>query len=311
MSAELSVGVDVGGTSTRVGIVDPSGGIVDLATSATPVGPDAIANHLATEIAAALRRAPGTVATVGVGIPGRVDGTRGVLAMAVNLGITRPVALGTLLEGELGVQVTLGNDVDLAALGAHRHLAAVHGEEVGQSLTYLSIGTGLAIGLVLGGHVHHGHHGAGEIGHVPMPGLDQSCPCGQVGCPETVASGSAMMRAWGRPDADVVALWDAADNSDERAEAVRRRAVEAIVWTLQCTSMVFDPDTIVIGGGVSRLGGRLLHSLTTTLDVRGRQSPFVASYRIAERLRIAPEDAQFGVIGAALVARTDPGAGHL
>jgi glucokinase len=301
-----TVGVDIGGTSTRIGIVDHRGAIVDVVTSPTPRGADAIADHLVTTIGAVVRRSTDPVTSVGVGIPGRVDGRTSVVSMAVNVGIVEPHPLGRRLEQALGLPVALGNDVDLAALGADRSIeatAAADGDAATRSLTYLSIGTGFAIGLVLGGVLHTGQRGAGEIGHVPMPGVTDVCPCGQIGCVETVASGAAMMRAWGRPDADVTALWDAATAGDERALAVRARAIDAIVWTLQCVAMVFDPDTIVIGGGVSQLGGRLLDTLTEAIDRRAAASQLIRSYAIGPRLLVAPPDAQYGVLGAALRAR--------
>ncbi len=299
-STAATVGVDVGGTSTRVGVVDTAGDVVALNTTPTPRGPNEVARHLAAEVESIIERAALRVAGVGVGIPGRVDPRRGDVSMAVNVGIGTSIPLGTMLTTAVGLPVAVGNDVDLAALGADRHLRAGGADPT--SLVYLSVGTGFAVGLVVAGRLHTGQHGAGEIGHVPIPGVHERCPCGQIGCAETVASGAAMLRAWDRA-ADVSALWDAADAGDERAIAVRERAIEAMAWTLQTVSFVFDPETIVIGGGVSKLGGRLVSSLADTLTRRGASSPLIASYDITRRLEIAPVDAQFGVVGAALHAR--------
>lgn len=306
MSGVATVGVDVGGTTTRVGAVDGSGSIVAMSTSPTPRGADAVNAHLSREIAAVIATSEREIAAVGVGIPGRVDPRTGEVSMAVNVGIGAPTPLGSNLSDSLGLRVAVGNDVDLAALGADTHVRATIGPSA--SLTYLSIGTGFAVGLVIDGRLHPGRLGAGEIGHVPMPGVTERCSCGQVGCVETVASGAAMMRAWGRPDSDVVALWDAADRGDELAGAVRERALDAVAWTLQCVAFVFDPDTIVIGGGVSALGARLHDSLAITVGARASASRLVASYAILERLVISPADTQFGVIGAARhAARLDAG----
>jgi predicted NBD/HSP70 family sugar kinase len=218
--------------------------------------------------------------------------------------VAEPVALGDAVEAAVGLPVSLGNDVDLAAVGAHRDVCRRNAGVTAASLAYVSIGTGFAVGLVLGGELHRGARGAGEIGHLPMPGADGVCPCGQVGCVETVASGAAMMRAWGRDDGDVVDLWNAADAGDEDAGRVRRQAVGAIVWAIECTTLLFDPDVVVLGGGVSEVGARLGDAVVGELAALGERSPFIASYDIGARLRIGPRDAQFGVIGAAASARS-------
>jgi glucokinase len=304
MTAALTIGADVGGTSTRVGLVDADGDVVDLVTSATPRGADPVIAHLTSEIRAASTRAGGSAVAVGIGIPGRVDPHTRVLSMAVNLGIGGTVPLGDLVEAAVDLPVALGNDVDLAAVGAHRDACARGTTTAAASLAYVSIGTGFAVGLVLGGELHRGVRGAGEIGHLPMPGGDRPCPCGQIGCVETVASGAAMMRAWGREGSDVFELWDAADGAgDPVASGVREQAIEAIGWAVQCTTLLFDPDIVVLGGGVSALGARLGDAVADELAERGTRSPFVASYAIGQRLHVAPADAQFGVIGAAAWAR--------
>jgi predicted NBD/HSP70 family sugar kinase len=219
--------------------------------------------------------------------------------MAVNLGIHDALALGPALSAGLGLPVTLGNDVDMAAVGVHRHVG-----EPDASLAYFSIGTGFAAGLVLNGRLHRGVGGAGEIGHLPVPGGTARCSCGQIGCAETLASGGAMLRSWGRPDADIESLWDAAAAGDEQAAAIRAGAVGTVAWVIQCTVLLLDVERIVIGGGVTRLGDRLLDPLMDCLRDREAMSPLLPTYAMTERVTLADQNVEYGVIGAASIARS-------
>lgn len=297
--SQYTVGVDVGGTSTRVGLVDPSGSIVRFAASSTPHGPDAVAEHLISEIEAIIGDDRGTVDAIAIGIPGRIDPAAGTASMAVNLGIRDALALGPVLSADLGLPVTLGNDVDMAAVGVHRHIGG-GGKD---SLAYFSVGTGFAAGLVLNGRLHRGVGGAGEIGHLPVPGGTTRCSCGQIGCAETLASGGAMLRAWGRPDADIESLWDAAEAGDDQAAVIRSAAIGTIAWVIQCTVLLLDVERIVIGGGVTRLGDRLLEPLVACLRERDAMSPLLPTYAMTERVSLADQGVEYGVIGAAAAAR--------
>lgn len=293
-----AIGVDVGGTTTRVGIVGADGVTHHLSTTPTPHGPEALTAHLLAEIGAMVLRSGDAARAIGVGLPGRIDAGAGTVAMAVNLGVVEPLPLGGLLADAFALPVALGNDVDLAALGASEHL----GPSVA-NLAYLSIGTGFAAGLVLDGSLHRGAIGAGEIGHLPVPGGNLRCSCGQVGCAETMASGASMLQQWGHGDGDIAALWDAADAGDAVASSIRSRFVDTIAWVTQCTMMMLDVETIAIGGGVSKLGARLLQPLRAELDARAVESALLATYRCADRVVVAPAGVEYGVTGAAIVAR--------
>lgn len=297
MSA-LFVGVDVGATTTRVGLVDTDGSIIRFTTTSTPQGPVAVTKLLATEIEAIIGDTDGEVGAIGVGIPGRVDPAAGTVSMAVNLDVVEPLALGPTLTRGFGVPVIVGNDVDVAAVGVHQHIGGGDG-----SLAYFSIGTGFATGLVLNGQLHRGVGGAGEIGHLPVPGGTARCSCGQTGCAETLASGGAMLRAWGRAGADIEQLWDAADGGDEHAAAIRMAAIDTIAWTVQCTVLFLDVERIVIGGGVTRLDHRLLGPLLDRLRAREAMSPLLPTYEMTDRVMLADLGTEYGVIGAAAIAR--------
>ena len=128
---------------------------------------------------------PARIAAVGVGVPGRVDATTGVVSLALNLG-WEGVPLRAQLEQILGAPTSVANDVRAAAAGlvARRVLGDV------DDLVYVSIGTGISAGVVVDGKLNAGrHHLAGEIGHVVVDDRGPECTCGLRGCLETYAAG--------------------------------------------------------------------------------------------------------------------------
>jgi predicted NBD/HSP70 family sugar kinase len=299
---DVTVGVDVGGTSTRIVVFSDVGEQIDARTSATPVGGRALLDHLGDGITESVAVDSRRLTGVGVGIPGgvAVDGT---VSMALNIGVEQPLALGPLLETRLGVPVHVENDVNAAALGAYVRLGA----GVGSSLAYLSIGTGLAAGFVIGGEIVRGSRGAaGEIGHILLPHGDEPCQCGQVGCIETVASGRALMARMRAAGIDGRAddLWSAADAGHAAAIAIRDEAVAALAWCCQAVLLMLDVDQIVIGGGVGiGLGPRLIDPITAALAEREQRSPFLASIGLSQRLITSPTGIEVGALGADRSAR--------
>ena len=299
---DVTVGVDVGGTSTRIVVFSDVGEQIEARTSATPLGGSALLAHLGDGIADTVGVDSRRLTGVGVGIPGGVAGD-GTVSMALNIGIEQPLPLGPMLSSRLGVPVRVENDVNAAALGAYVRLGCL----TGSSLAYLSIGTGLAAGLVIDGEIVRGSRGAaGEIGHIPLPHGDEPCQCGQIGCVETVASGRALigrMRAagiQGRADD----LWNAADAGNTAAAEIRDQAVAAIAWSCQAMLLMLDVDRIVIGGGVGiGLGHRLIDPIAAALAAREQQSPFLASIGLGQRLLASPTGIEVGALGADRSAR--------
>lgn len=300
MSEHVTVGVDIGGTTTRVVVFSPTGAVVAERHSATPFGGGAVVDHVAAEYALATAGlAP--VRHVGVGIPGRVT-AEGSVAMALNVGIIEPLDLAGELGGRVGVPVVVENDVNAAALAARAELGS------GASLTFVSIGTGFAVGSVVDGAVVRGSTGgAGELGHVPIPGETVPCVCGQLGCIEAIVSGRALSDAAGAiglgSAATVTQLWDAAEAGNPAAVALQARAVVALAWSAQVAVLMLDVDHVVFGGGVSELGERLLDPLRAALAEREARSPWLASVAPSRRLRLAPGNGRLGAVGADLSAR--------
>lgn len=300
LEMKLDVGLDVGATKTLGVAISQDGTIVAEVREQTRLGADGVV-ETATRVFDGLRWATGQPleGTLGVGVPGLVDVDLGAVKHAVNLGVDGEwLLLRDLLSQRLDLPVVVENDVNAAALGA----CALDGAE---DLVYLSIGTGLAAGLVLGGRLRRGAHGAaGEVGHVSVDPFGAACQCGQRGCLETVASGSALTTAWPSPDAPAAeALFSAAASGDRAAIKVRDRLCAGIASAARVLSLTVDPVSIVLGGGVAQVGEPLLLAVRQALRDQAAGSPFLTSLDLAGRVRVVPADYPVAAVGAAMLGR--------
>lgn len=302
MSA-LRLGVDIGGTKVHAVALDDTGAVVAETRLPTGFGAEAVvasAHAAVVQLTERLGVDSRDLDSIGVGVPGRVDPETGHVAHAVNLGL-ESLDLGILLGARLGRAVVVENDVNAAALGAFHLL----GDPRRRSMAYLNLGTGLAAGLVLDGRVWRGARGvAGEIGHISVDPQGELCRCGQRGCLETLASGSALARLWPQgAGAPASALFAAAEGGDADAAAVAARLVGNVAAAVRILVLTVDVDAVVIGGGLSSLGDRLLGQVRARLDADARTSPFLASLALAERVLLVPAGSPVGAVGAALVGR--------
>ncbi|MEJ3404321.1 ROK family protein [Rathayibacter sp. YIM 133350] len=300
----MRLGIDIGGTKTAAIAMDGDGRLSEQVRMPTGFGAGAVV-ETAVDIVQRVTELSGfllaDVHSIGIGIPGAVDSRTGRVSHAVNLGV-EDLALGRALSDRLGIAVRVENDVKAAAVGAH-HLFAQSGTIAGlDSMAYLNLGTGLAAGIVLGGRLLRGGHGvAGEIGHIPIDPLGVQCSCGQIGCVETLASGSAIARMW-PTDAALPArdLFDAADAGDASALEVRERFFDGVAAAVRILVLTADVDAVVIGGGLSALGTPLIDGVRAALDRGAASSPFLASLGLAERMHVIPLGFPAAAVGAAL-----------
>ncbi|WP_220458016.1 MULTISPECIES: ROK family protein [unclassified Actinotalea] len=300
-----SVGLDIGGTKVEAVLVDA--GSTPRATLRVPTR-HGVAGVVASAVEATERLcgraglAPGDLAFVGAGVPGMVDADRGAVSHAVNLGIDGvPVALGALLGERLGRgPVRIENDLNVAALGA-AHVLGLTGD-----LAFLALGTGVAAGLILDGALRRGHLGvAGEVGHLPYRPDGPRCLCGQDGCLELYASGSALDAAWpsrsGRPSP--AELFAAAAAGDPAAVRLRDDYADAVAAGVRTLVLTCDVEHVVLGGGVAGVGAPLREAVREALRRQAAASPFLAGLALDRRLLLAPRGAGLAPLGAALAAR--------
>ncbi len=306
----MRLGIDIGGTKTAAVAIGADGELSDQVRMPTGFGADAVvetAVRTVRRMGELTGAGIGGFESIGIGIPGAVDNGSGRVAHAVNLGL-EGLDLGPRLADEFRVRVRVENDVKAAALGAHHLLGVADGLRA-RSMAYLNLGTGLAAGLVLDGRLLRGGHGvAGEIGHIPVDPAGEPCACGQRGCLETVASGSAVARLWPtdspHPAPD---LFDAAERGDARAIAARDTFLAGVASAVRILVLTSDMDTVVIGGGLSALGDRLLVGVRGILSQWAASSPFLASLDLQDRVQVIPFGFPAAAVGAALVGEAAHG----
>ncbi|WP_091503417.1 ROK family protein [Microbacterium sp. cf332] len=289
----MRIGVDVGGTKILAVAVDDAGLESGRVRRPTGWGGEAVADGIADVV----RELAGdrTDVSIGLGVPGQIVPGSGVVEHALNLGIERFDLAGALVE-RVGIRPVVDNDVRFAAVGARSARPGAG------SLAYLNLGTGVAAGIVDETGPRRGARGAaGEIGHVPVDPSGPLCRCGQRGCIEALAGGSAVAERWGRPDAlPVRAVFDAADAADPRAAALRDDLVRGVAAAVRLLVLATDVDVVVLGGGIAALGERLLDPVCDELRESSAASGFLLSLRLAERVELVPRGMPVGAVGAAL-----------
>lgn len=298
MTDEVRVGIDIGATKMHGVAATSDGTVLADVLAGTPRGGDDVVDAAA-DVVAHLRAEVGDAldGVVGVGVPGLVDAGRGAVKHAVNLGIEEWYPIADRLAERIGGWVVVDNDVNVAALGA----AQVTGHD---DLAYLSLGTGLAAAAILDGRLRRGFRGAaGEIGHVPVDPAGRPCQCGQIGCLETEASGSALAEAWSSANGPPAqALFDAAAAGDPQAIEVRDRFAARVADAVRLVSLTVDPEYVVLGGGVAQVGERLRVAVAHALAEQASTSPFLSSLDLAGRVLLVPAEVPVAALGAALLA---------
>ncbi|MCZ0710227.1 ROK family protein [Microbacterium paraoxydans] len=295
----LRVGLDVGGTKIDAVAVDPAGTILARLRRPTGWGEDAVVDSIVSTVAALAEESGlplSAVGSAGIGIPGLVDAETGRVLHAVNLGV-ESLDLAARAEQALGVPFRVENDVKAAALGA----AVLSG--VAGSMAYLNLGTGVAAGIVVDGRIWRGARGtAGEVGHLSVDPRGRLCGCGQRGCVETFCGGGALAKAWGRPGAlPVKDIVEAADAGDPHAQALQADLFFGAAAAVRVLVLSADVETVVIGGGLTALGGRLAAGVRAALHAGAEASPFLKSLRLDERIELLPAGSPAAAFGAALV----------
>lgn len=300
------VAVDLGGTSIKGSLVDERGRTTALRTvDGTGRGQDAV-DRLVTLLHELCDRAGAEgreVAGVGVVVPGLVDAATGSVRYASSLD-WRDLELGAVLSAELGVPVQVDHDVRSSGLAERLFGAAAGADDV----VVVSIGTGVAAAVASGGRPVVGAlAAAGELGHVTVHPDGEPCPCGRRGCLEAYCSGAALERRYalaggaaGTDAAGVVARL----GTDAVADRVWADAVRALALGLATVTLLVDPATIVLTGGVARADEALLAPLRVELD---RQ----LAWRAAPALRTSPLGTAGGRIGAAVLAFEAAGRGDV
>ncbi|MGF1470244.1 MAG: ROK family protein [Rubrobacteraceae bacterium] len=310
-----AIGVDVGGTKIAAGVVTPEGELLNEVRYPTPHDPE----RLIKTIARTIREAGEGYEAGGVclALPGLILEQEHRVVFAPNLHAIEDVLLKNELEPEIGLPLTIENDASAAAWGEFRFGA---GKDV-EHLVFVTLGTGVGGGVISHGVLLRGAQGAGgELGHMTIQADGSRCGCGNRGCLEALASGTAIQRrarevASERPDSalgklavhrkvlgeDVTRL---AREGDEVSNAVLEESGRWLGIGLAGFVNIFNPDMIAIGGGAAEAGELLLGPARREAYLRAR-SPS----RDLVEIREATLGPQSGMLGAAALAR-DPDSGE-
>ena len=309
--SDLYCGIDLGGTNIAVGIVDREYRILAKAGAPTPKGVDgktlaaAIAN-VAGKAAANAGLTIDQVAGVGMGSPGYIDPERGVNHFSGNLDLTEDPMAQNLSDCLGGIPVRLGNDANVAAYA--EYLAGA--SKGSRRSVMVTLGTGIGVGVILDGS---DRGMAAEGGHMVIRHGGKHCTCGHDGCFEAYASATALIAQtreamelhsdsllWqlcgGDPDkVNGKTPFDGRDAGDTTAMAVVEQYMEYLAQGISNLINLLEPDTVVLGGGISAQGEKLLAPL------RGLVRRMVYHPLFADRCKLAVAQLgnDAGIIGAA------------
>ena len=319
MSEPIIIGVDLGATNIEAAAVR-GGDILASKKKKTRAreGVDVVIERIGTTVRKVMDKMDAEAAdfeALCIGAPGAVDIESGVVQSAPNLNWTN-VALGDLLEEELGMPILVDNDVNVGVLGEH-----VYGAGKGAlDMVGIFVGTGIGGGLVLNGTPHYGWRGvAGEVGHVVVKPNGRECGCGRYGCVEAYASKTAM-EAIIREEMEKGRSTQVFDIMEEKGkekltssvieasleagDLLMEEAIQNAQYYLGLLTAnlvnVLDPEVVVFGGGVvERLGQDFIDPIGQTARQHYLQREG------AEKIRLVPaalgDDA--GPVGAAVIAR--------
>lgn len=311
----MYIGIDLGGTNIAGGLVDISGNLLlsySIPTEASKGYETVLANIVAVcrhLIEQAPKDNPPTA--IGIGVPGLADDHSGIVYECVNLLWKEPHTLSSDVSTAVGLKVHISNDASVAAVAEFKK-GALKGVRNGVLLT---LGTGVGGGFIINGQSYSGSYGVGsEIGHMVVGVNDYTCNCGRVGCLETFASATAIIKytqkrlregaesayldSIGIQSEQIEAkhVIDGAKAGDELCTETFNRFIHYLVVGLVNTVVVLDPEIIALGGGVAKAGDFLIASIEKELD-KHRVFRAAPSFKLA----LAEMGNDAGIIGAAML----------
>lgn len=271
MAAELAIALDLGGTQIRAALVDREGKVLErrAVSTAAAAGPAVVADQLADAArAVAAGVLPDALAGVGISSPGPLDAANGRIIWAPTLAGFHDIPITALLAERLALPARLENDGIAAALGEWRY-GAGRGLE---NLVYVTVSTGIGGGVIADGRVLRGRLGmAGHVGHMTIAPDGDVCSCGNRGCWEAYASGTAFTRrarlravaaatclGVGNNEIDARAVFEAARAGDALALALVTEEADLLGIGIANLLHLYSPEIVILGGGMAN-GFDMLH----------------------------------------------------
>lgn len=271
----MRIGIDLGGTTVKAALCAPDGTLLHKQSAPTPTGDAAglcaAMKQLALGLCAAQGAAPEQITSIGIGVPGSFDKATCTLKFGTNLGMNN-VCFADAFQPDFGCTVQLDNDANCAALGEVTAGAA----KGAKNMVMVTLGTGVGGGIIIGGKLYTGCNGiAGEVGHMVIRQGGERCGCGRDGCLEAYASAASFVRfaeralAAGRGSLlqahaghlNAKMICDAVDAGDALACELFDEYCVNLSCGLANFINIFQPEAIVLGGGLAGYGEKLLAPL--------------------------------------------------
>lgn len=308
------LGIDLGGTNISAGVVDETGKIYTSASTPTMNGRDYheiikdMAN-LGIKVVEQQGLTMEDIESVGIGLPGMIDKKKGRFVYGSNLSFDH-INIVDEVKKYIDRPLYIENDANCAALGEMICGAAKGAKNV----IFITLGTGVGAGFIINGKIFEGAFGGGgEAGHMVIIAEGEECACGRKGCWEAYASANALKRE-GRiaaakyPNSEIYHLvdgniklidaktvFDAADNGDKIAKGIEEWYIKYVAIGLVNLVNIFQPEDIVIGGGICARGDKLIKPVTEILEER------VYGGELKTKLSVAALGNDSGMVGAALL----------
>lgn len=308
------VGIDLGGTNIKAGIVNEEYQIVRQASVPTLVrrSPEEVMDDMAELVKKLLleeKIEKKDVLGVGIGSPGMIDAVHKVVVYSNNFGWEN-IAIGEYLEKKLGLEISISNDANCAALGEVKAGAAKNAK----NCVMITLGTGVGGGVVINGKIFEGGHAGGaELGHTTLIAGGEQCTCGRKGCFEAYASATALIRdtkraaeaneksmIWRLCDENLEhitgkTVFDAMQTGDETARKVVKQYLNYLGEGITNIVNIFRPDKVLLSGGVCNQG----ENLTRPLQSYIAQNSFAKEKGWLPEIGIATLGDLTGILGAA------------
>ena len=306
-----SIGVDIGGMSVKVGLVDEKGNILCKSVEKTASTPEEVIENLVKQIELLLKEfnlSLKEIKGIGIGCPGAINGATGVVDLLVNLNWSK-VPLVKLLKNRLNTTIRISNDANVAVLAE-----ALYGSARDyNSVVMFTLGTGVGSGIVIDKKLYEGNCSKGaEIGHTTLVLGGKDCPCGRKGCVEQYVSAKALIKQtkefmlldknsfmWEYVDNQIdnvngKTAFECAKQGDKTALKVVDNYVYYLAESMLNVFNIFRPEAFIIGGGISAQGDYLLNKVVEYCE------KFDYGYKCAPKttILIASLGNDAGIIGA-------------
>lgn len=291
------LGIDMGGTNTKYGVVAGDGSMLFHSSVPTPAGAGrtGLLEHLKRVAQVGLEQSPVPVAAVGIATAGWVNRDTGTVAYATD---NLPGWTGAPIAGEIGAVVNLPvgveNDANALAVAEYRFGLA----QGLPDFVCITLGTGVGGGCYVNGRLNHGKHWfANALGHITIESAGLPCTCGRKGCLEVYANSSALVRYAGGGAVSAEAVIARANGGDEKARAAVRQLGEYLALGLASIIHMFDPEMVILSGGLVQDNALLMDHLRQRLA--GEVNAFAQRSLVVEASQLGYFG---GVVGAAAVA---------